>query len=355
MDFRVCAQNLAYSKTTFMFNKILSVAVLLLTLAAVSSASAQGLETLGARGSAMAAFVAVADDASAVAWNPAGLVSGPIFNINLDLGRSKEQPDDPPDPGQTAAQSSTTLIAIGTTPVGLAYYRLSATSFADVSPAVLGTPDRQDRQVQVRTLVTSHLGATVQQSLGDYLTVGATVKLVRGSVGAAMVTASTWDEAFDRADPIEREGSTRGDVDLGAMFAAGRVRAGVVMRNTTAPSFGEDEGLTATLDRHVRAGVAWADRWPGISRTIVSVDADLTKVAHPAGERRDVAVGIERWLRSQQIGVRGGLRASTVGDSRAVVSAGASYAVRSGIYVDAYVAAGQSHDRAWGLAARLTY
>jgi hypothetical protein len=338
-----------------MFNKMPVVTVFLMTLATLSPAYGQGLESLGARGSAMAAFVAVADDASAVAWNPAGLVSGPIFNINLDLGRFKQQPDDPPAVDRTASQTSTTLIAIGTTPVGLAYYRLSATSFTGVSPAVRETPDRQDRQVLVRTLVTNHLGATVQQSLGDYLTVGATIKLVRGSVGASVVTAEAWDDAFDRADLVEREGSTRGDVDLGAMLAAGRMRAGLVMRNVTAPSFGEDDGPKATLDRHVRAGVAWADRWPGISRTVVSFDADLTTVAHPAGERRDLAVGIERWLRGQQIGVRGGVRASTVGDSRTVVSAGASYAVRSGIYVDGHVAAGQSDDRAWGLAARLTY
>jgi hypothetical protein len=142
------------------------------------------------------------------------------------------------------------------------------------------------------------------------------------------------------------------------MFAAARMRAGVVVRNATAPSFGDDsehDSETVTLERHVRAGVAWGAGWPGVSSTIVSVDADFTRVPHPAGERRDLAAGVERWLRGRQIGLRGGIRASTIGDARPVMSVGGSYAVRTGIYVDGFVAGGTGDDRAWGLAARLTY
>ena len=320
------------------------------------SASAQSLDTLGTRASALAAFVAVADDASAVAWNPAGLVMGPIFNAVIGLGRSTMEPTSPPDFAAGGSRSGTTLIAVGTTPVGLAYYRLASTSFTPLSPAVTETTDRQNRQVLVRTLVTTHLGATVQQSVGDYLTVGATIKVVRGSLGLGQVAGSSSDAIFDAADAVEREGTTRGDVDFGAMLSAGRMRAGVVVRNGFTPTFGEQgEGMTATLERHVRAGIAWADRWPGLARTIVSLDADVTRVPHATGDRRDIAAGAERWLRGQQIGVRGGIRASTIGDARPVVSAGGSYAVRAGTYVDVFVAQGTNDDRAWGVAARLTY
>ncbi|HUE88973.1 MAG TPA: conjugal transfer protein TraF [Vicinamibacterales bacterium] len=253
----------------------------------------------------------------------------------------------------------TTLLAMGATPVGLAFYRISTTSGQLVDPAVSGTPDRETRQAFVRTLVTSHLGVTVQQSVGDYVTLGATLKLVRGRVGRATLAGGSWEDLFDGAEALDRRGSTRGDVDLGAMLATGRVRAGVVVRNATAPTFGEGDesggGGAVSLKRHARVGAAWADSWPGISRLIVSLDADLTRVPHPAGERRDVAAGIERWLRGQQVGVRAGVRASTVGDARPVVSAGGSFAVRAGAFVDAYVARGTRHDRGWGLAVRLSY
>jgi hypothetical protein len=319
-------------------------------------ANAQGLETLGSRAAAMAAFVAVADDASAVAWNPSGLVAGPFFNLQLDLGRSTDHPDGRPTPGDGAGRGNATLVALGTTPVGLAYYRLSNTSLI-VSPADQVPPDRQNGQVLARTLVTSHIGATVQQSVGELLTLGATLKLVRGSVGVASVDTGTWEEAFDAVEAVARSGSTRGDLDVGATLAAGRMRAAVVVRNLTAPSFGDESGQgdRARLERHVRIGVAWADRWPGISATVLSVDADVTEVPHAGGVRRDVAAGVERWVRGRHIGVRGGVRVSTLGDVRPVVSAGGSYAVRAGIYVDAFVARGAHDDRAWGLAARVTY
>jgi F plasmid transfer operon, TraF, protein len=325
-------------------------------VAGTSSTFAQGLETLGSRASALAAFVAVADDASAVAWNPAGLVSGPIFNLQIDLGRSMGQPGDLPAANSLAGKVATTLVSLSTTPVGVAYYRLAQTSFEPLDSGVESGPDRNSRRVLVRSLTTSHLGVTVQQSIGDYLTVGTTLKLVRGSVGSAVVRADSWELAFDQAESVDGEGATRGDLDAGAMFAAGRFRAGVVVRNITSPEFApEGANEVAKLERHVRAGVAWADRWPGISRTVLSFDADVTRVPHPAGERRDVAAGIERWWRAQRIGTRAGVRASTLGDARAVVSAGGSYGVWSGTYVDAFVTAGTRDDRGWGIAVRLTY
>jgi hypothetical protein len=345
-----------------MLKKMLGAAVTLMVVSVwPAGALAQGLESLGNRAAALAAFVAVADDASAVAWNPSGLVSGPIFNITFGLGRITDEPEDPPPAGGRAGRLGTTLVALGVTPVGLAFYRIASVSAQISNPAVLGSPDRENRQALVRTLVTSHFGATVQQSIGDYLTLGATLKLVRGSVSRATVAGDSWDEAFDLAGRFERRGATRGDLDIGAMLAAGRMRAGVVVRNVTTPTFdeghngGDGENDAMTLQRHARVGVAWADQWPGISRLIVSVDADVTRVPHPAGERRDVAAGVERWLRAQQVGLRAGVRASTVGDGRLVVSAGGSFAVRPGAFVDAYVAWGRRDDRGWGLAARLSY
>jgi hypothetical protein len=145
-----------------------------------------------------------------------------------------------------------------------------------------------------------------------------------------------------------------GDFDLGAMFAAGRMRAGLVARNVTTPSF--DVGAeTLTFERHVRVGAAWGDKWPGTATTIVSLDADLTRVRHLSGDRRDIAAGAERWLRRHTIGVRGGLRASTIDGARPVASVGGSVAVRSGFYVDIAAAGGRDSDARWSVSARLMY
>ena len=57
-----------------------------LTLATARVAAAQG--DVGTRASGMAgAFVAVADDATAVYWNPAGVGTGSIVSVVLDAGR----------------------------------------------------------------------------------------------------------------------------------------------------------------------------------------------------------------------------------------------------------------------------
>ena len=89
-------------------------------------------------------------------------------------------------------------------------------------------------QVLVRSLVTSHLGVTVLQSLGDYLTVGATRQSWFAAASApATVACRSWDDGFDLAESLERGGSTKADVDVGAMLAVGALRVGLVVRNVT--------------------------------------------------------------------------------------------------------------------------
>ena len=94
-------------------------------------ASAQSFEVLGTRAAGMGgAFVAVADDATAVYWNPAGLaLGGSYFGLVLDNNHGKAEPEDI---GQ-AGRRSASIIALTAMPVGLSYYRLSATTV---------TPDR---------------------------------------------------------------------------------------------------------------------------------------------------------------------------------------------------------------------
>ncbi len=339
-----------------MWKKIVAAALALVAgEMAPTCAAAQGLEALGGRAAALGAFVAVADDGLAVAWNPAGLVMGPIVKLSVDFGHSRSGDPDPPRLLGRAGELGVTALALGLPPIGLAYYRLSTVAQAASGPAAGGGPDRQDRHVTVRSLVTSHLGATVLQSLGDFITLGATVKLVHGAVAADVTSVGQWKDGFERAEVLDARGTTTADVDLGAMLGAGRLRAGVVVRNVTEPTFEGDGGSAAELSRHVRAGAAWGDRWPGVAGTIVAMDIDLTRVPHPAGDRRDLAAGAERWLTGRRIGLRAGVRASTVGEARPIASAGASYALRAGTYVDGFIARGRAADHGWGIGVRVVY
>jgi hypothetical protein len=335
-----------------MLQKI-TLAGLVLLLTPLSS-RAQGVDLVGNRAAGLGAFVAVADDASAVVWNPAGLVFGPIFNVSLDIGTSRRTPGEVPVAGERAGRSNAALVAFGVPPLGASYYRLESVGL-DASGTVGGpSPGRQQEQVSFRKLTTHHLGVTVLQSLGDYVTVGATAKVVRGVLHAGRLEVPTWDEGFDRAEVGGSRGATAGDLDLGAMVARGRLRAGVVVRNLTTPRF-EFGSESRELARHARVGAAWGDRWPGLTSTVVAFDVDVTKVTHPDGDRRDVAAGVERWLPGRRVGLRGGVRASTVGEVRPIVTGGGSFAVRAGTYVDAFVAGGASGARAWGVGARVTY
>lgn len=323
-----------------------------------AAVGAQPLEAVGNRATAMAAFVAVADDASAGLWNPAGLVNGPMFNIIIDFGRLTRQPPESPRRALGSAGShSPATIAIGVPPLGLTYYRGRFVEVVPIRAADGLDVDRQDRQVGVRSLQMTQVGVSVLQSLADGLTVGTTLKLVRGSVGAGVIHTDQWSSAFDRAETLDASGKTRFDLDAGVLYGPRQVRVGVVARNLAEPEFGVNGDAVGTmrLERHIRAGVAWGSGWPGNTNTIVSFDIDLTRGTTAAGPRRDVAAGFERWLWARRFGLRGGVRASTTDAARPIGSGGVSYAVRTGMYVDAYVARGRVDDRGWGIAARLAY
>ena len=100
-----------------------------------TSAAAQTFEVLGTRAAGLGgAFVAVADDASAIYWNPAGLASGAYFSLLADWNSGKFEPD----AGPSAGGQSAGAIALSTPVLGFAYYRLRETSVRAYEP---GTED----------------------------------------------------------------------------------------------------------------------------------------------------------------------------------------------------------------------
>src|SRR4029450_10968404 len=106
-------------------NAVRSTLLVAFVLAPVA-ALAQPFEGVGARAQGMAAFVAVADDASAVYWNPGGLASGSYFSLVLDRTQAETKASLD---GRGGGRSSW-LLALSAPALGLSYYRLRDTIVA---------------------------------------------------------------------------------------------------------------------------------------------------------------------------------------------------------------------------------
>ena len=339
-------------------NRTLLAVILPLLMAEFSFAQAP----VGTRASGMAgAFVAVADDATAVYWNPAGIATGSFVSLAVDFGRHSIVPKTP----QTSAgqRDTATMVALSATAIGLAYYRIETYGTGAANPAVTSLPSREEVRRSVHALTTSTVGVSLVQSIGDHIVVGATPKFMRGSARRGMSGSLDLHDALDAAKGLDGPASYAFDIDAGAMVTANHVRLGVVARNLATPAFatrtdragaggGQDE---IELDREVRIGAAWGSAWPGLSRVIVSMDGDVTSRATLAGDRRDVAAGVETWWRNQRLGLRGGVRSSTIGDARAAVAAGISAGMTSGILLEAHVVRGQGGERSWSVGARMSF
>jgi hypothetical protein len=284
-------------------------------------ASAQLFEDIGVRAQGMGgAFVALANDATATWWNPAGLATGPFFSGLVERGYA------------TSPSDETRLgVAFAVPSLGVSYYRLRLTA---IPPAVTTAPTPGDRQDEgttssLPTFVLHQFGATVGQSVGKHFVLASTLKLVRA------------DE-------------TRGDVDVGVMATFGSWRAGGVVRHLHAPDL-TFQGTRVGLDRQVRVGAAYAPR-PGAGLTLnAAVDTDATTTATAFGNARHVAAGAELLVR-RFLALRAGVSANTIDERRASVGLGASVVAQKGVYVDARVTRGDDEAlRGWGVDVRVTF
>jgi hypothetical protein len=292
---------------------------LALLLAVTTQAFAQAEAPVGVRAAGMGgAFTAVADDGSAAFWNPAGFATGSYFSLVLDAN--------------ILDRRSGWLVALGTPPLGLSYYRT----------AIAGEKNGRN------TLVAHHAGVTLVQSVGDRLALGTTLKFVHGiadSQGGAGGAAIS---------------SNKFDADVGVMTTGSLGQLGLSIRNLLQPEF-QAPGGAIRLDRRVRAGVSIHVG----QDTTLAADLDLTTAKTPRGDWRDAAIGLEThpvrnaWVRG---GVHWNTRrrgsAALAGQAGAapIGSIGASYAVYGAVMADGQISFGSARgDRGWGLGLRYVF
>jgi hypothetical protein len=282
---------------------------LILLMGWATSGFAQAEAPVGVRATGMGgAFTAVADDGSAAFWNPAGFATGSFFSLVVD--------------SNSLDRRSGLLVALGTPPLGLSYYR---TAIAEV---------KNGRN----TLVAHHAGVTLVESLGGRLAVGTTLKVVHG------LASSPGDAAIS---------TNKFDADVGVMATGGLAQLGLTVRNLLQPEF-KTSGGAIRLDRRVRAGVSVHARHD----TLVAADLDLTTAETARGHWRDAAIGVESHP-APKAWVRGGLHwnTSSGGPGAAPIgSIGGSYAVYGATQVDTQFSFGSSNgDRGWGVGLRFVF
>jgi hypothetical protein len=330
------------------------------------SASAQTFEVLGSRALGMAgAFVAVADDATATYWNPAGLASGPLFDVVLERQHGDALIDGrnrPFNEHVRGSRQSSFTFALGTPPLGLSYYRIRSTSLPGTAAGV--PADRQNvrsGEAGARTLLTQHFGATLVQSLTPSITLATTLKIVRGTAAEGQVTAQTADAALSVGTELEGEARTTFDLDAGLLAVFGPWRAGITARNLKQPAFGA--GDQVRLARQLRAGFAFAPRSRPAGTNgpmTVAVDLDLQRADTVFGARRELAVGGERWWLAGRLGARTGVRLNTIRREERyrdpVLAVGLSVSPRRGSSIEGQVTrAEQSLEQGWGISLRVTF
>jgi hypothetical protein len=250
---------------------------LVFALAFPSVAFAQRFDEVGVRAQGMAgAFVAVADDATATWWNPAGLATGLTF---VDLSAE-------------VMGGGGRGVAMGFPSLGLSYYRLKISQIQPSGSTVFSPSGRQDIGAAGSGLPSvdvglSQFGATVGQSLSQHLVVATTIKLVSAL------------------------SDTQADLDVGAMAEFSVIRLGIAVRNVREPTFGSGSSALAVA-RRARAGAALIAPVRGmLDRLVLAVDADLTTATTNGRQEREVAGGVETWWAGRRLGVRGGAGVNT--------------------------------------------
>jgi hypothetical protein len=321
-----------------------------------TSASAQMFESVGTRAQGMGgAFVAVADDATATWWNPAGLASGAYLSAIIERGQIREPAD--PTAGAPAWRNRTSGFAVAYPALGISYYRLRVSEIRPADSIGAQEPGRQDQgtaDMVVRSVATNAFGATVGQSIGNHVVVASTVRLLRA--GAVVSSDAAAADALDRADEEDVDRETKTDLDLGVMLRFGWLKVGGALKHVGQPSLGSGS-TRIVLNRQARAGVALTKGKTGVfDSMIAAVDVDLTDRAVTPDVVRRVAAGGEVAMWRNRVALRYGVSSPSMGERRWSASTGASLGFRQGMFVDGAVTPASGTSRAgWSVSLRSSF
>jgi hypothetical protein len=328
---------------------------LLLVLACARPGSSQTIESVGSRALGMGgAFVAVANDSTATWWNPGALANGPYMDIAIARAVTDSSTQVP------ASRDWASWFTLATPAVGFSYYRLRLTEIPATGSTVSGGSVREVGlgAVPLRSLSAKQFGVTLVHSLMTGVHVGTTLKFVYGSVrtgfGASGQSAS--DLLSQGKDLEATDGDWGFDADIGVLVVRGPVRVGGLVKNLREIEFDAPVGPSMELSRQARVGVAFDGAAADTVPLMLSLDVDVLRYGTATGDRQVIALGAEQWLFSKRLAVRGGGRFNTVGGEDRAATGGASFVVRSGLYVDGHIVrGGTADDRGWGIAARVSF
>ncbi len=317
--------------------RLLCLTSLLLLPASLATAQVR-FEIVGERALGMAgAFVAVADDATAAHWNPAGLVFGGPAGVTIGWQRFQTGKRDlAPYPGPGRENGSFT--GLGTWPIGASFARFETTELVDQADGTLGS-------VSLRT---NQYAVSVLQSITQGLVIGSTLKYLRGTVASGPAGGPTVADALRLGSELDEEPNSAFDLDVGVMADFGKARVGLMLKNLTTPEFGPVAETAITLPRLYRLGVAV---FP-VDGLTLAIDVDLDTVDLRDGLRRMIAMGGEGRL-GRRLFLRSGVRWSLEGEDRLVGAVGGSLNLRSGLWLDGHYSQGrETDDRGFGVALR---
>lgn len=342
----------------FLASRCIPFSICVLSLFGSSPASAQVFESVGTRALGMGgAFVAVADDATAAYWNPAGLTTGAFFSLLVDqtFTRTRLDPTQPDSPG---TDQGGIIVSLSTNTAALSYYRLRINQIdRPPPPAAPLDPARKDQwgEAALRSIVTHNVAMTGVQMLYPGVSFGSTVRYVRGSYGVGAGNPdSTTGSWLREAGDLKRHSQNKVDMDMGLKIGGEKLQVGLVARNLLTPSLDAPDGRSIRLERLVRAGLAVRP----VGRLLVAADIDLRRLSTAHGGHRNVAIGVEQWF-GVWLGVRGGARFNLEGgdDDPGIIGAvGLSVLLTSGLYVDAQVTRGRDEvEQGWSVAGRVGF